>query len=340
MLGRIVVDVNGLELSAEDREILNHPLVGGVILFTRNFEEPEQLSRLICQIRNVKSPALVIAVDQEGGSVQRFRKYFSRLPSLSAIGSKYETNPEWARTLARDHAWVMANELLSVGVDFSFAPVVDLKDSKSSVIGDRAFHRRSEVVSELASIYVETLKGCGMSAVAKHFPGHGLVEEDSHISLPTDLRSLRHIMDNDVLPYRKCIDEGLEGIMMAHVLYPEADDKAAGYSEFWIREIIKKNIGFEGVVFSDDLNMGGAAISGSYAERAVMACSAGCDVLLVCNNRNAVEVILEDRVWELEELSQTSKLEKMRVISRHRDLGSAAYKSRLLRAKNNLEAID
>ena len=339
MGGPLFVDLDGFEISSEEKELVSHPFIGGIILFSRNFENCDQLRDLVRQIHAVRSPPLLIGVDQEGGSVQRFKEGFSKLPSLSLIGDQYEKNPEWSKSLARDHAWVMASELLDVGIDFSFSPVVDLKDPRSSVIGNRAFHSHPEVVSVLASVYVETLKSRGMSAVAKHFPGHGLVVEDSHFDLPVDDRPLTKIMSNDILPYRRIVNAGLAGIMMAHVLYSEVDDKVAGYSDIWMGRILREEMGFDGVIFSDDLNMVGAAASDSYVERGSMALEAGCDSLLLCNNRFGVEEVLDSQILRTSETLGGNRLEKMRSKQSSRETLSLSRDSNWVRAKANLKAI-
>mgnify|MGYP002037813364 CR=1 FL=1 len=339
MDGRLFIDLDGFEISSEEKELINHPFVAGIILFSRNFQNRDQLRNLVRQIKEVRSPSLLVGVDQEGGSVQRFKKDFSTLPPLSAIGDKYEENPERSKSLARDHAWLMASELLDVGVDFSFSPVVDLKDQRNSVIGNRAFHSHPEVVSVLASIYVKTLNLCGMPAIAKHFPGHGLVAEDSHFDLPVDDRSLASIMSNDILPYRKIMEVGLTGIMMAHVLYSKVDDRAAGYSEIWMRRILREELGFNGVIFSDDLNMVGAAVSDSYVERVSMALEAGCDSLLLCNNRAGVEEVLDSQILEESASKVSNRLEKMRSKQSPQEILSLSGDSNWVRAKANLKAI-
>ena len=281
----------------------------------------------------------MVGVDQEGGAVQRFKKGFSVLPPLAFIGEQYDKSPAIGKRLARDHAWLMASELLDVGVDFSFAPVVDIKDNRSNVIGDRSFHSVPEIVSILASIYVETLNSCGMSAVAKHFPGHGLVVEDSHVDLPVDKRPLTEIMNNDILPYQKCIKIGLEGIMMAHVLYSKVDEKAAGYSRLWINNILRRKIGFKGVIFSDDLNMIGAAIDDSYVERASMALAAGCDSLLLCNNRPAVAEILDSDLFETKDDIRNDRLEKMRRKLLFKNTLPLSQDPKWISARDNMKAI-
>jgi len=292
MLGPLMIDIEGLALDAADRELLRHPLVGGVILFARNYADPGQLAALTRDIHALREPHLLIAVDQEGGRVQRFRDGFVELPPLSMLGEAYDRDPDGALDLIADCAWLMASELRAVGVDFSFAPVLDLRTPHSRVIGDRAFHAEPRVVARLAQAYVGSLRRAGMAAVGKHFPGHGVVAADSHVELPVDERDLLDIEQSDMLPFRALVNAGIEGMMMAHVRYPHVDDIAAGYSRRWIGDILRGDMHFEGVVFSDDLSMAGAEHGGSFAERANSALAAGCDVLLVCNHRDAVVEIL------------------------------------------------
>ncbi|MEQ9061446.1 MAG: beta-N-acetylhexosaminidase [Gammaproteobacteria bacterium] len=292
MLGPLMIDLEGPTLDGIERELLRHPLVGGVILFSRNYAEPAQVAALTAEIHALREPRLLVAVDQEGGRVQRFRDGFVELPPLAALGEAYDRDPDGALELAAECAWLMASELRAVGIDFSFAPVLDLRTAHSRVIGDRAFHAEPQVVARLARAYVAALRQAGMAAVGKHFPGHGVVAADSHVELPVDERDLLDIEQEDLVPFRALINAGIEGIMMAHVRYPRVDDIAAGYSTRWIRDILRGDMHFEGVVFSDDLAMAGAEHGGSFVARAERALAAGCDVLLVCNQRDAVLELL------------------------------------------------
>ena len=293
MLGPLMIDLEGPSLSAEDCELLRHPFVGGVILFARNFEDPAQLRALTDVIRGFREPCLLVAVDQEGGRVQRFRKPLSELPALAAIGELFDHNQAEAVALATDCGWLMATELRAVGVDFSFAPVLDLRTAYSSIIGDRAFHADPQIVARLARAYVAGMRDVSMSAVGKHFPGHGCVAADSHRELPVDNRDFYDIEQADLLPFRALVESGIEGIMTAHVLYPKVDDCAAGYSKMWIEQTLRGNMRFDGVVFSDDLSMTGAHAPGNHVERARTAITAGCDMLLICNHRQAVTDVLD-----------------------------------------------
>ena len=282
-LGPLMIDVAGLALDAEERERLRHPQVGGVILFARNFADRAQLRELTAAIRSVRHPAPLIAVDQEGGRVQRFRGEFTALPALRWLGREYDRDPDAARHLAFTCAWVMARELLDVGVDLSFAPCVDLDWGVSMVIGDRALHRSPEAVASLALSYLQGLRSAGMSAVAKHFPGHGAVTADSHHELPVDRRTFFDLQD-DLVPYRRLVSHGLGGVMVAHVRYPDVDASIASLSPRWIRRVLRQDIGFAGAIFSDDLSMAGAAVAGIVTERVSQALAAGADMALVCND--------------------------------------------------------
>jgi beta-N-acetylhexosaminidase len=291
-LGPLMIDLEGTTLQPVERELLQHPLVGSVILFARNYADPEQLRQLVADIHAVRSPALIVGVDHEGGRVQRFREGFSRLPPLRRIGHEYDASPRAGLALAREIGWLMAAELRAAGVDLSFAPCVDLDYGVSEVIGDRALHPRSAVVGELAVAYMHGMRAAGMVATAKHFPGHGAVVADSHHALPVDRRSLADL-EPDIAPYRLLIANGLAGVMVAHVLYPEIDDVPASASRRWISGLLRNELLFQGVVFADDLSMAGAATVGGIVERAEIALAAGCDVLPVCNHRDSVIALLE-----------------------------------------------
>jgi beta-N-acetylhexosaminidase len=303
-LGPVMVDVEGATLTDEERELLRHPLVGGVILFSRNYRDRGQLQGLTAEIHGLREPELLIAVDQEGGRVQRFRSGFTELPSLAAVGDCYKDEPSRALSIARDCGWLMAIELRTVGVDFSFAPVLDLWNRHSSVIKDRAFHSDPEVVVRLAKAYIGGMHAAGMAAVGKHFPGHGTVAADSHHELPIDERSYYDITNRDLVPFRRLAAGGLDGIMVAHVVYPQVDTLPAAFSEVWIREILRGELEFQGVIFSDDLNMSGAAGPGGYVERAQSALTAGCDMVLLCNNPEGVKTLLSGFPAVIEPVTQ------------------------------------
>jgi len=292
-LGPIMVDLAGTRLSEEDRDLLRHPSVGGVILFSRNYESPAQLAELTTAIHALRDPRLLIGVDQEGGRVQRFREGFTRLPPAGRFGRLYATDPAKARRACESIGWLMAAELRSLGVDFSFAPVLDLDRQISRVIGDRGFGAQEQQVSELTAAWVEGVRQAGMAAVGKHFPGHGGVIGDSHLELPTDERTFADLEMEDLVPFQRLIDRGLEAIMPAHVVYPRIALEPAGFSTRWLKDILRERMGFQGVIFSDDLNMAAAGAGGDYPERAQAAAEAGCDMLLICNNRPAARDIVE-----------------------------------------------
>ncbi len=292
-LGPVMLDLEGVEITPDEREILAHPRVGGVILFTRNFASVEQLEQLVSDIHAIRSPRLLIAVDHEGGRVQRFRDGFSPLPAASHFGEVYDHDPAVGKRLAELGGWLMAVELRAVGIDFSFAPVLDVDHGVSEVIGDRAFHHDPRIVTELARAYINGMHEAGMAATGKHFPGHGGVEADSHTAIPVDERDYHDIYAHDILPFKRLAQDGLAAIMPAHVIYSKVDRLPAGFSPYWLKEILRKRLGFQGVIFSDDLDMQGASVVGdSYTERAGAALGAGCDMVLICNHRaGAVEVL-------------------------------------------------
>jgi beta-N-acetylhexosaminidase len=288
-LGPLMIDIAGTELTDLDRERLCHPLVGGIILFSRNYAGPEQLSILTNAIHALREPALLIAVDHEGGRVQRFRDGFTRLPPMAALGKLWDENQEVALAASRQIGYVLAAELRARGVDYSFTPVLDLDYGPSRVIGDRAFHRQPAAVIALATQLGEGLRLAGMGSCGKHFPGHGYVIPDSHVELPVDDRALE-AMQEDILPYRQLT---LDGVMAAHVIYSCVDCNTAVFSNKWI-SYLRDDIKFEGVVFTDDLSMAGAGVAGGMLKRVEAAYNAGCDMLLVCNAPAVVGEVLEN----------------------------------------------
>ena len=277
----LMIGVAGPTLAEREKGWLRSPAVAGVLLFSRNYQSREQLSALCAAIRDVGGDQLLIAVDQEGGPVQRFREGYTRLPPLAAIGASYEHDPDEAIRLAEEHAWVMASELRASGVDFSFAPVVDLARGNAA-IGLRAFHADPAITAELAQAYVRGMHLAGMAAVLKHFPGHGSVIGDTHKMVATDPRSLDEIRRDDLLPFAQCIEAHVEAVMMAHVTYPAVDSRPAGYSKVWINEILRGELGFAGAVISDDISMAAAGAAGSAGERVEAHLDAGCDLVLAC----------------------------------------------------------
>lgn len=287
-----MLDVAGTVLTADDRRRLMHPLVGGVILFSRNFESCEQLQQLTGQIHALRSPSLIIAVDHEGGRVQRFRKGFTQLPPMRELGLVWDRDRKHALALARELGFVLAAELRVYGVDLSFTPVLDIDYGNSSVIGNRAFHSRADAIAELAAALMHGLKDGGMAAVGKHFPGHGHVSADSHHEVPVDERPYADIESEDLLPFRRLVADGMGGIMPAHVIYPKVDPAPAGFSEKWLKQVLRKDLGFDGVIFSDDLSMEGASVAGNVVSRGEAALRAGCDMVLVCNNPQSADELL------------------------------------------------
>lgn len=292
--GPVVVDVEGHTLTEHERDRLRHPLVGGVILFARNFSDRAQLAGLCRDIHAARQKPLLIAVDHEGGRVQRFRSDgFTAIPSMRSLGQLWDIHPHQAIRTASDAAFVMASELRACGVDLSFTPVLDLDYGVSRVIGDRAFHAQADVVTALARGLIQGLAFAGMAACGKHFPGHGAVAADSHHAIPVDERSLQEIMEADAAPYGWLGDLVLPSVMPAHVIYPEVDSRPAGFSDIWIQQILRDRLGYDGVVFSDDLTMEGATVAGDILGRANAALLAGCDMVLVCNRPDLADDLLQ-----------------------------------------------
>ncbi|SHE50891.1 beta-N-acetylhexosaminidase [Microbulbifer donghaiensis] len=286
LLGPVMIDIDGLELTAEDRELLRHPLVGGLIFFARNYRDRSQLQDLVAAIREVR-PEILLAVDQEGGRVQRFRDEFTRLPSMQALCA--EANDEQLQ----DVGWLLAAELLAVGVDFSFAPVLDADDQHCRIVGDRSFCADAARVAARVRPFMRGMHEAGMATTGKHFPGHGHVLEDSHEELPEDERSLEQVMTSDALPFIECIEAGeLDAVMPAHIRFVQVDSQPVGFSRYWLQEVLRGRLGFDGVIFSDDLSMEGAGAAGGYGSRIRAAMDAGCDMGVVCNNRaGALEIL-------------------------------------------------
>lgn len=288
-----MVGISGQRLNEEEREILAHPLVGGVILFTRNYADPAQLQDLVTSIHACKDSPLLVAVDQEGGRVQRFRDGFVELPPMRQLGRIYDRDPKKAKSYAQLIGWLMAVELRATGVDLSFAPVLDLDRGTSEVIGNRAFHEYPETVADLAHSFMVGMDLAGMQAVGKHFPGHGTASADSHLVVVTDKRSFEDIVAEDIIPFERMIHYGMAALMAAHVVYPSVDEKPAGFSRFWMQEVLRKRLGFQGAIFSDDLGMEGAGTAGDMGNRAEAALEAGCDMILVCNELSTIPSVIE-----------------------------------------------
>ena len=308
--GPVVADVVGLTLTDEDRERLRHPAAGAVILFSRNYENPEQLKLLIEDIERQREPALPVCVDHEGGRVQRFREGFTAIPPMRELGRLWDRDKENAQQAARAAAYVIGAELGAHGIDFSFAPVLDLDYGASSVIGTRALHYDPNAVGALAAAIVQGFADAGMASVGKHFPGHGFAAADSHVDVPRDERALAEILKKDVVPYRMAMQAGLTAVMPAHVVYTQCDAEPAGYSRYWLQEVLRGKLGFQGLVFSDDLSMAGASTVGGPPERARAALAAGCDMVLLCNDPEGQKKLL-DSLGNLP-MTKSERLDRMR----------------------------
>lgn len=307
--GPVVLGIEGIELTTSDRERLTHPLVGAVILFARNFADGRQLGALTAQIHALRAPSLLICVDHEGGRVQRFRDGFTPIPAMRTLGAQWDGDAAAAASEATRLGTIIARELRAHGIDFSFTPVLDLDFGSSTVIGDRAFHSDANAVAQLASSLRLGLNAGGCAAVGKHFPGHGFVAADSHLDVPVDERPLAELAASDLVPFAALIRDGLEAVMPAHVIYPAVDALPAGYSRIWLQDILRERLGFDGLVFSDDLGMAGAQTAGDIVARADAACTAGCDMVLTCNEfADADELLSRWRPAPAPELARRTAL--------------------------------
>ena len=333
--GRLIVDIEGISLSDADIHLIQDPNVGGLILFERNFNSQEQLKSLCKDIRDIKEDIL-IAVDHEGGRVQRFKKDFTQIPSMQSLGNIAKSNHAQGLALAKDIGWLLASELIACGIDISFTPVLDLDTDKSIIIGDRAFSDDPQLVIDLAEALIYGMQEAGMSATGKHFPGHGGVFEDSHLEAPIDNRELEELFETDLKPYI-VLKDILSGVMTAHLTYPKIDSEAVSFSYFWLTTFMREQIGFKGVIFSDDLSMKGADIAGSYSEKARKSLEAGCDMLIVCNNRQGAKEVADfltknniSKISKIQTMLKTKDIDwnnlqddprRLDVISRIKDLG-------------------
>ena len=336
-LGPLMLDVEGPRLTAEEREVLLHPLVGGVILFKRNFESIAVLQELTFEIHSLRQPPLLIAIDHEGGRVQRFRHGFTVLPPMGAIGALWDSDPARALDTAAAAGYVLAAELRACGIDLSFTPVLDLDYGTSEIIGNRAFHGDPAAVTALAGALIAGLRRAGMANVGKHFPGHGFVVADSHLAIPVDDRPVS-LLYADFSPYRAHRRMDLAAVMPAHVIYENLDPSPAGFSSYWLRYVLRGELGFDGVIFSDDLSMEGASFAGGFVERAEAALGAGCDMVLVCNNPAAARQLLREWQPDLDPAS-ASRLKALLPVVQAPGMAALHAQADYLEALKALEAV-
>ena len=333
--GPVILDIDSTRLSEADAHLLKRPEVGGVILFSRNYESLNQLNELTAAIKALR-PGLVIAVDHEGGRVQRFKEGFTRIPPMQAYGRYYQQDRNAALVAARETGWLLASELIAADIEFSFAPVLDVDDCISDIIGDRSFSSDPELVVILGGALIDGMHDAGMATTGKHFPGHGGVKADSHLELPRDPRPMEELLVRDLLPFARLLPK-LDAIMPAHIVFSAVDPLPVGFSPYWVKSLLKEEWGFNGVVFSDDLTMEGAATVGGYARRAELAFAAGCDVILVCNNRPAaLETV--DYVASRKDPAESCGLEKMRALKPF-DAGTLRESARWRNAADELSRV-
>ncbi len=304
LFGRLMISIDGMTLSSSDKDLIRNRHVGGIILFTRNFHSQPQILELCSEIKNIKNN-IIIAVDQEGGRVQRFNGEYTQLPSMQVLGNYCISNNNYS--FASDVGWLMSLELIASGVDISFAPVLDVDRNTSSIIGNRSFSNKPQNVVEIASHFIQGMNDAGMQATGKHFPGHGGIKEDSHIAEPIDTRSHDDLIDNDLKPFIELKDK-LSAVMTAHITYPDIDNVCVSFSEIWLKNILQNNIGFNGVIFSDDLTMKGAG-NKSMDEKAIEALNAGCDMVLVCNDYKGANLVIN--CFEKEDRDLNSRIGMM-----------------------------
>ena len=304
LFGRLMISIEGMTLSSSDKDLIRNRHVGGIILFTRNFHSQPQIEELCSEIKNIKNN-IIIAVDQEGGRVQRFNGEYTQLPSMQVLGDYCISNNDYS--FAADVGWLMSLELIASGVDISFAPVLDVDRNTSSIIGNRSFSNKPQNVVDIASHFIQGMSEAGMKATGKHFPGHGGIKEDSHIAEPIDIRSHNELMDTDLKPFIELKDK-LSAVMTAHITYPDIDNVCVSFSEIWLKNILQNNIGFNGVIFSDDLTMKGAG-NISMDEKAIKALNAGCDMVLVCNDYKEANSVINR--FEKEDIDLNSRIGMM-----------------------------
>ena len=304
LFGRLMISIDGTTLSSSDKDLIRNRHVGGIILFTRNFHSQPQIEELCSEIKNIKNN-IIIAVDQEGGRVQRFNGEYTQLPSMQILGDYCISNNDYS--FAADVGWLMSLELIASGVDISFAPVLDVDRNTSSIIGNRSFSNKPQNVVDIASHFIQGMSEAGMKATGKHFPGHGGIKEDSHIAEPIDIRSHNELMDTDLKPFIELKDK-LSAVMTAHITYPDIDNVCVSFSKIWLKNVLQKNIGFNGVIFSDDLTMKGAGNT-SMDEKAIKALNAGCDMVLVCNDYKGANSVINR--FEKEDIDLNSRIGMM-----------------------------
>jgi len=304
LFGRLMISIDGTTLSSSDKDLIRNRHVGGIILFTRNFHSQPQIEELCSEIKNIKNN-IIIAVDQEGGRVQRFNGEYTQLPSMQVLGDYCISNNDYS--FAADVGWLMSLELIASGVDISFAPVLDVDKNTSSIIGNRSFSNKPQNVVDIASHFIQGMSEAGMQATGKHFPGHGGIKEDSHIAEPIDIRSHNELMDTDLKPFIELKDK-LSAVMTAHITYPDIDNVCVSFSKIWLKNVLQNNIGFNGVIFSDDLTMKGAGNT-SMDEKAIKALNAGCDMVLVCNDYKGANSVINR--FEKEDIDLNSRIGMM-----------------------------
>lgn len=333
-IGPLMLDLEGVELNSREIDMLQNPLLGGIIFFTRNYASPQQIAELSQAVREHAAGEILIAVDHEGGRVQRFREGFTAVPPMADILQK-SSDLEQAKRSAYSWGSLIAIEVQAVGIDFSFTPVLDLGHEISQVIGDRAFSSKADEVIELGREFIKGMNDFGMAATAKHFPGHGSVEADSHVAIPVDEREREAIIGDDMRVFSE-LAQNYQAVMPAHVIYPSVDKQPAGFSEVWLQDILRQQLDFDGVIFSDDLSMKGAEVVGGYYERAGAAMSAGCDMVLVCNHPKEGQELMEQFDFAID-IQSAKRLERMKGQALNYSLTKVRRDDNWLKLQNDLE---